>query len=145
VELAGPTGETNTLSVWPRGRVACIAADEDALRAQVRLTAATGNLALLTRSETAERIAKQTEGRCEIVADALAADPDVVLFAGSEERARAIRQGLAAREGPIVPLLCVDAHHPGDPMRLVRERTVTINTTASGGNASLLSLAEDGR
>jgi delta 1-pyrroline-5-carboxylate dehydrogenase len=29
-------------------------------------------------------------------------------------------------------------------MRLVVERTLTINTTASGGNASLLSLAEDG-
>ena len=28
-------------------------------------------------------------------------------------------------------------------MRLVYERTLTINTTASGGNASLLSLAED--
>jgi delta 1-pyrroline-5-carboxylate dehydrogenase len=28
-------------------------------------------------------------------------------------------------------------------MRLVSERTVTINTTASGGNASLLSLEEE--
>jgi delta 1-pyrroline-5-carboxylate dehydrogenase len=40
-------------------------------------------------------------------------------------------------------MLIVDAQHPGDPMRLVWERTLTINTTASGGNASLLSLAED--
>jgi RHH-type proline utilization regulon transcriptional repressor/proline dehydrogenase/delta 1-pyrroline-5-carboxylate dehydrogenase len=144
VELAGPTGESNTLSLWPRGRVACIADDEDALRVQVRLAAATGNVALLARSEAAERIAKQAEARCEIVADALAADPDAALFAGSEERALTIRQALAAREGPIVPLLRVDEDHPGDPMRLMRERTVTINTTASGGNASLLSLAEDG-
>jgi RHH-type proline utilization regulon transcriptional repressor/proline dehydrogenase/delta 1-pyrroline-5-carboxylate dehydrogenase len=74
----------------------------------------------------------------------VAADPDAVLFAGSDARALEIRQALAAREGPIVPLLRVDSTHPGDPMRLVRERTVTINTTASGGNASLLSLAEDG-
>jgi delta 1-pyrroline-5-carboxylate dehydrogenase len=29
-----------------------------------------------------------------------------------------------------------------DAMRLLSERTVTINTTASGGNASLLSLEE---
>ncbi len=144
VELAGPTGETNTLSLWPRGRVACLATDQDALRAQVRLAAATGNLALLTRSEAAERIAKQGDARCEIVTDALAVNPDAVLFAGSDARALEIRQALASREGPIVPLLRVDATHPGDPLRLVRERTVTINTTASGGNASLLSLAEDG-
>jgi delta 1-pyrroline-5-carboxylate dehydrogenase len=30
-----------------------------------------------------------------------------------------------------------------DAARLVSERTVTINTTASGGNASLLSLEEE--
>ena len=29
-----------------------------------------------------------------------------------------------------------------DATRLVNERTITINTTASGGNASLLSLTE---
>jgi RHH-type proline utilization regulon transcriptional repressor/proline dehydrogenase/delta 1-pyrroline-5-carboxylate dehydrogenase len=105
--------------------------------------AATGNVALLTRSEIAERIAAQAGGRCEIVTDALAMASDAVLFAGSDERATEIRQALADREGPIVPLLRVDANRPGDPMRLVCERTLTINTTASGGNASLLSLAED--
>jgi RHH-type proline utilization regulon transcriptional repressor/proline dehydrogenase/delta 1-pyrroline-5-carboxylate dehydrogenase len=142
VELPGPTGESNTLSLWPRGRVACIAEDEPALRAQLRLAAETGNVALVTRSEAAKRLLAQGEGRGELVADPLAAAPDVVLFAGSDARAHEIRQALAAREGPIVPLLRVDATHRGDPLRLVRERTVTINTTASGGNASLLSLAE---
>jgi RHH-type proline utilization regulon transcriptional repressor/proline dehydrogenase/delta 1-pyrroline-5-carboxylate dehydrogenase len=142
VELPGPTGESNTLSLWPRGRVACIAEDEPALRAQLRLAAETGNVALVTRSEAAKRLLAQGEGRGELVADPLAAAPDAVLFAGSDARAHEIRQALAAREGPIVPLLRVDATHGGDPLRLVRERTVTINTTASGGNASLLSLAE---
>ena len=145
VTLPGPTGESNTLSLHPRGRIACIADDEDALRAQIRLAAATGNVALLSRSPAAERIAAQGSARCEIVADALAAAPDAVLFAGSETRALEIRQALAGREGPIVPLLCVDANRPGDRLRLVCERTLTINTTASGGNASLLSLSEDGR
>jgi delta 1-pyrroline-5-carboxylate dehydrogenase len=41
-------------------------------------------------------------------------------------------------------MLYVDAKRPGDALRLVCERTVTINTTASGGNASLLSLGEAG-
>jgi RHH-type proline utilization regulon transcriptional repressor/proline dehydrogenase/delta 1-pyrroline-5-carboxylate dehydrogenase len=112
------------------------------LRAQVRLATATDNVALLTRSSLTETVAAGLRDRCEIVADALAAAPDAVLFAGGEERALEIRQALAAADGPIVPMLIVDARHPGDPTRLVFERTLTINTTASGGNASLLSLAE---
>ncbi len=141
--LPGPTGESNTLSLHPRGRVACVADDEHSLRVQIRLATATGNIALLTRSPLTQTVAADCEGRCKLVADALAAAPDAVLFAGGEARARAIRQALAAADGPIVPMLVVDQHHEGDPMRLVWERSLTINTTASGGNASLLSLAED--
>ena len=62
--LPGPTGESNVLSLHPRGRVACIATDDHALQAQVRLAAATGNVALLARSERAERISgARTHGR----------------------------------------------------------------------------------
>ena len=52
-----------------------------------------------------------------------------------------MRQKLAARPGPIVPLIGKGVGGY-DATRLVSERTVTINTTASGGNASLLSLTE---
>ena len=142
VALPGPTGESNTLTLCPRGSVACIADDEGSLRAQVRLALASGNTALLSRSAVAERVAAAAGGRCRIVPDALEAAPDAVLFAGAAQRAQEIRQALAARDGPIVPMLHVDRDRPGEPMRLVWERTLTINTTASGGNASLLSLAE---
>ena len=54
-----------------------------------------------------------------------------------------IRRRFAASEGPIVPVLTPDERGAYDWTRLVCERTVTINTTASGGNASLLSLAEE--
>lgn len=144
VTLPGPTGESNTLGLRPRGSVACVADEEDALRAQVKLAVASGNVALLPRSPAAERLATEFGECCRMVTDALAAAPDAVLFAGDAKRALEIRQALAAREGPLVPMLYVDAHRPGDPMRLLRERTLTVNTTASGGNASLLSLAESG-
>jgi RHH-type transcriptional regulator, proline utilization regulon repressor / proline dehydrogenase / delta 1-pyrroline-5-carboxylate dehydrogenase len=140
--LPGPTGEANTLSLAPRGRVACIADDDAALAAQLQLTAETGNVALFTRSDAHERIAVQIGTRYEFVADVLSAEPDAVLFAGGEDRSRQVREALAAREGPIVPFIRVDADHPGDPLQLVHERTLSINTTASGGNASLLSLSE---
>jgi RHH-type transcriptional regulator, proline utilization regulon repressor / proline dehydrogenase / delta 1-pyrroline-5-carboxylate dehydrogenase len=140
--LPGPTGETNTFSLVPRGRVACIADDDAALGAQLDLVAATGNAAIVERSARSERIASQRSVQCEFVGDPLAGSPDAVLFSGSEDRARAARQALAAADGPLVPIIRVDAENRGDPLRLVCERTVSINTTASGGNASLLSLSE---
>ncbi len=142
VALPGPTGESNTLTLHPCGSVACIADDEPALRAQVRLALDSGNTVLLSRSAMAERVAAAMGGRCLIVDDALSAAPDAVLFAGAEQRALAIRQALADSDGPIVPLLRVDADRPGETMRLVRECTLTVNTTASGGNATLLSLSD---
>jgi RHH-type proline utilization regulon transcriptional repressor/proline dehydrogenase/delta 1-pyrroline-5-carboxylate dehydrogenase len=140
-ELPGPTGETNTLYLRPRGRVACIADTEGELAEQARVATATGNLALLAASASANRVRAMTGIRCELVPDPLAAEPDVVLFAGTAAAEAELRRTLAARPGPIVALVVAEAGGY-DATRLLSERTVTINTTASGGNASLLSLAE---
>jgi RHH-type proline utilization regulon transcriptional repressor/proline dehydrogenase/delta 1-pyrroline-5-carboxylate dehydrogenase len=65
-----------------------------------------------------------------------------VLVGRDAERTLEVRRRLAEREGPIVPVIAPDRYGRYDAARLVRERTLTINTTASGGNASLLSLDE---
>jgi RHH-type proline utilization regulon transcriptional repressor/proline dehydrogenase/delta 1-pyrroline-5-carboxylate dehydrogenase len=140
--LPGPTGETNTMSFAPRGRVACLATNEAELRDQIDAALATGNIALLSRSPMAERVAREFGPRCEIVSDALAAMPGAVLLAGENESARETRLRLAQDGGPIVPVVIADANGHYEASRLVLERTLSINTTASGGNASLLSLAE---
>src|SRR6185436_136747 len=109
------TGESNVLAFHARGRVACIAADPAERAAQASLATSLGNL----------------------VADSLEPRPDAVLFDGSAEAAAELRSKLAREDGPIVPVI---ERHDGryDATRLVAERTLTINTTASGGNASLL-------
>ena len=140
-ELPGPTGETNTLYLRPRGRVACVAEIEGELAAQARAATATGNIALLAASAIGNRVRAMAGIRCELVPDPLAAEPDVVLFAGTVAVEAELRRKLAALPGPIVPLVVAEAGGY-DATRLLSERTVTINTTASGGNASLLSLAE---
>ena len=141
VSLPGPTGETNTLYLRPRGRVACIADTENELVQQVRLATATGNVALLAASRLGELARKNTGTNCEFVPDPLDAAPDAVLFAGTAAAAQQLRRKLAALPGPLVPLI-LRSTAGYDATRLVSERTITINTTASGGNASLLSLAE---
>ena len=49
---------------------------------------------------------------------------------------------LAGREGPIVPLIA-EPFGPHYLDRFTAERTLTIDMTAAGGNASLLTLNED--
>jgi RHH-type proline utilization regulon transcriptional repressor/proline dehydrogenase/delta 1-pyrroline-5-carboxylate dehydrogenase len=57
-----------------------------------------------------------------------------VLWWGDGATARAIARALAARPGPILPLLggLPDLAH------VAHERVICIDTTASGGNAALL-------
>jgi RHH-type transcriptional regulator, proline utilization regulon repressor / proline dehydrogenase / delta 1-pyrroline-5-carboxylate dehydrogenase len=59
------------------------------------------------------------------------------LWWGEAEAGRAYAQALAARPGPILPLI-TDAPDAG---HAVTERHVCIDTTASGGNAQLLTQA----
>ena len=58
----------------------------------------------------------------------------LVAFAGEGETLRGYRAALAAREGPIVPLVSEVDH----PAAYAHERAVCVDTTAAGGNASLL-------
>ena len=57
---------------------------------------------------------------------------------GGDAEADALRVRVAARNGPILQLLqpCPDY----DLSRLVHERTLSINTAAAGGNASLMAM-----
>ncbi|MFW5642198.1 MAG: hypothetical protein ACOCY0_05485, partial [Roseicyclus sp.] len=63
---------------------------------------------------------------------------DAVAFWGDAPAARALRQALAARPGPILPL--VTAAELASWLRV--ERHLCIDTTASGGNAQLLAAAD---
>lgn len=121
--------------------MACVASDEYELARQVALATRLGNVAVIASSAFARGVRAAAAGRCEIVTDPLQPLPDAVLFAGTDDEAAALRSALAARPGPLVPLVVA---HDGayDAARLVTERTLSINTTASGGNASLLSLEE---
>ena len=56
-------------------------------------------------------------------------------------QADSLRRTLAARDGAIVPMIEDRPDGSYDLTRLVVEKVASINTTAAGGNASLMSLA----
>lgn len=143
VDLPGPTGERNQLDFVPRGTVLCAPNGTASLLNQLAAAFVTGNRAL-------------------VLADAAGAVPDSLPAAvrervrfigaaeldGSEFAMALVEQGLegdlqaklAARPGAIVGIVDTRAGEPVALWRLVAERALCVNTTAAGGNASLMTL-----
>jgi RHH-type proline utilization regulon transcriptional repressor/proline dehydrogenase/delta 1-pyrroline-5-carboxylate dehydrogenase len=140
--LPGPTGEVDVHALLPRGRVLCIAPDAERLAAQLVAVFACGNRAQVPDvpevRAALERLPAPLAKRIERVADAGVADTDAVLFAGDADRLGALLQQLATRTGPLVGCNVPDAAGRYPVERLLVERVVSINTSAAGGNASLM-------
>ncbi len=146
VDLPGPTGEANTIALYPRGNVVCLGPDAEALLGQVVLALAAGNSVIAVAPDAKAVIGPLltmkdlpllvVEGAIDTKALG-AASVDVVAYYGSGEKARSVRKVLAARSGPIVPLVTA----PMSAAAFVHERAVCVDTTAAGGNASLLASA----
>ena len=119
-DLPGPTGESNRLSLWQRPPVLCLGPGASTAAEQSRQIRALGGQAV------------EAPGLDPAALTALTGFSGAVWW-GDAEQGRAHAQALAARRGPILPLIGVpDAAHAH------LERHVCIDTTASGGNAQLL-------
>jgi RHH-type proline utilization regulon transcriptional repressor/proline dehydrogenase/delta 1-pyrroline-5-carboxylate dehydrogenase len=141
--LPGPTGERNTLRFLPRGTVGCHARALQQLLEQLAAAWATGNCALVPDTDVGRRLVRVIDHPdIAFARDLVSADLDALLFAGDDSEADDIRIRLAAREGALVPFVRERESGGYDLHRLVVEQTVSINTTAAGGNASLMSLSE---
>jgi RHH-type proline utilization regulon transcriptional repressor/proline dehydrogenase/delta 1-pyrroline-5-carboxylate dehydrogenase len=145
VDLPGPTGEANTLSLVPRGRVLCLGPDADTLLAQAIQALAAGNAVLAVAPGAPAALSALTgkglplaaiDGRPDPV-EARSLRVDVVAFSGTAEATRIVRKVISERSGPIVPLVTEVLY----PAAYAHERGVCVDTTAAGGNASLLAAA----
>jgi RHH-type proline utilization regulon transcriptional repressor/proline dehydrogenase/delta 1-pyrroline-5-carboxylate dehydrogenase len=141
--LPGPTGERNTLRYEARGTIACFAETQDALLNQLAATLATGNRAAIVAHSTALVPADLPEAmldRVEIVGslDALKDGFQIALVESS--LTAQVRVPLAARDGAVVGVIESTPESVIPLWRLVAERALCVNTTAAGGNASLMTL-----
>jgi len=140
--LPGPTGEVDVHALLPRGRVLCIAPDAVRLAAQLVAAFACGNRALVPDTPEAraalETLPAALAKRIDWVAGAGTADTDAVLFAGDADRLGTLLQQFATRTGALVGCHVPDAAGRYAVERLLVERVVSINTSAAGGNASLM-------
>jgi len=154
VELPGPTGESNTLKFKGRGVLLALGGgDDQANLRQLSLGLASGNAIICDHAfakplQEALGTSEFTDNAQEIVqeidltkgvAQSILHDDHLsgVIFDGSKSGRDALTSVLAARKGAIIPVL--SSHD--QPNRYAVERTLTINTTAAGGDVRLLSLS----
>ncbi|MBT9523044.1 MAG: trifunctional transcriptional regulator/proline dehydrogenase/L-glutamate gamma-semialdehyde dehydrogenase, partial [Dechloromonas sp.] len=141
IDLPGPTGEQNTLRFAPRGTLLCLAAEQNALLHQLAAIWATGNrAAAVDGPETRKNIG----GLPDYLAAAIEwRQPDDYRgLAGVLSEPDAPPWQRLARE----PGALLATYQPADngghyPLyRMLVERVLTVNTTAAGGNTTLMML-----
>ena len=148
--LLGPTGESNLYTVMPRGTVLCLVASgsstaQHARLAQLAVVLAVGSAALWPVDAQAlrDRLPAPVRERVTLVQD-WAGDEvgfDAVLHHGPADALRAVCQQAAGRAGPIIGVTATASDdHSIALERLVIERSLSINTAAAGGNASLMTI-----
>lgn len=135
VDLPGPTGESNRLATHARGVIICAGPTARRATGQATAAVADGNAALIV-APGATAAGPRTRAVDGVLAPADLATLEGVAAVIYDGPAATMRQALAAREGPIVPVL-----RTGEPT--VLERHLCIDTSAAGGNARLLSSTED--
>lgn len=121
LDLPGPTGEANQLSLFARAPVLCLGPGYDVAKAQAAEIARLGGYGIALDGLPDADWLTRIEGISGAV------------WWGDAARGRPYARALAARKGPILPLIgAIDKGHA------VLERHLCIDTTASGGNAALL-------
>jgi RHH-type proline utilization regulon transcriptional repressor/proline dehydrogenase/delta 1-pyrroline-5-carboxylate dehydrogenase len=151
LDLPGPVGEANTYSLRPKGPVLCVPATEFGLLVQVGAALATGNAARVFAPSAslagfADALPAELRPSVAIVGSRTASGCVAALFEGGSESLRGLVHEVAELHGPIRPVFAVMP----DPLRvgtedyplefLLEERSVSTNTAAAGGNASLMAI-----
>lgn len=126
--LPGPTGELNQLSYGSRGPILCLGPSRETAETQAQLVVELGGAAVIADGnivpETLQNLAPL----------------GAVMWWGDAETGRAYERALAERDGPIIALI---TGHP-DTAHVLHERHLCVDTTASGGNATLLAEISQG-
>ncbi|MDP4528610.1 bifunctional proline dehydrogenase/L-glutamate gamma-semialdehyde dehydrogenase PutA [Alkalimonas delamerensis] len=161
ITLPGPTGESNTLHLEPRGCVVCYADKSTSFNfwaISIITALAAGNTVITVASELFydEALAFRDKFIATGVApgvlqvarpnqlQAILEHPHLAgaVVAAHSSRLGYFSQQLAERKGAILPVITAE-YYDTLLKRLVTEKTISIDTTASGGNTSLMTLAED--
>ncbi|WP_448554349.1 bifunctional proline dehydrogenase/L-glutamate gamma-semialdehyde dehydrogenase PutA [Thalassotalea montiporae] len=157
-ELPGPTGESNILYLESRGTLACVRCQDtsfnfwlvsiiSALAAGNCVVAVVDNAYLSEANNIASQLNSIGLPHGVFTVAQLGHLPAVLnhthLAGAVTDNQSSVKsyvgETIAARKGAILPLITAHTHQ-GLFHRMVTEKTITIDTTAAGGNASLMTM-----
>jgi len=161
ITLPGPTGESNVLYYEPRGSLVCFADTQVSFEfwaLSVVSALATGNTVITMVSEEfydgamafrdefiqaggatgVLQVAKLQHAQALLAHQGLAG----VVIDSASNRSPWISQQLASRQGAILPVIRSE-YSDNLIQRLLTEKTISTDITASGGNTSLMTMVED--
>jgi RHH-type proline utilization regulon transcriptional repressor/proline dehydrogenase/delta 1-pyrroline-5-carboxylate dehydrogenase len=144
--LPGPTGERNTYTLLPRRGVLCVAPTREALLTQLAIVLAAGSRACLRPSDATRALLAELPSLvgARIIVDYTPGDFDAVLVEGDRDEVERVSRTFASHAGAIVGIQStLAAKRTRDAFvveRLLVERSLSINTAAAGGNATLMSV-----
>ncbi|MBX9334611.1 aldehyde dehydrogenase family protein, partial [Serratia marcescens] len=145
--LPGPTGERNTYALLPRERVLCLADNEADALIQLAAVLAVGSSALWPEAELQRnlfrRLPNDVQARIAFSKDWQQdkVEFDAAIYHGDADQLRTLCEQIAQRGGAIVSVQGF-AHGETNILleRLLIERSLSVNTAAAGGNASLMTI-----
>lgn len=145
--LPGPTGERNTYALLPRERILCLADNEADALVQLAAVFAVGSEVLWhgdgVQKELLRQLPAVVQSRIRLTQNWQTANVafDAVIYHGDADQLRILCEQIAQIDGPIVS---VQGFARGETNilleRLLIEHSLSVNTAAAGGNASLMTI-----
>jgi RHH-type proline utilization regulon transcriptional repressor/proline dehydrogenase/delta 1-pyrroline-5-carboxylate dehydrogenase len=142
LSLPGVTGEENSLSFYPRGKILCVANTVESLFNQIAAILASGNIPVVLRRNShllptdfpiyVKNIIQWIESLNHVVDDIQIALVEQALLSSTHPV-------LAERSGALISIIETSGYLALPIWRLVVERALCVNTAAAGGNARLMS------
>jgi len=132
ITCPGPTGESNQLGFHSRGVVLCLGPTAEQAKRQAKIALSKGCQPVMIAPNAAGDNALSGFMPRELLSQL--SDFDAVVVWSDVEDQRAIRTALSKRTGAILPLIT----ETDFAERCILERHICIDTTAAGGNATLL-------
>jgi len=130
--MPGPTGESNRWSTYARGTILCLGPTMEDAEKQAKIANEIGCAAVAVAPGIREHLG--VAGLLRRSALSVLTGFDAVALWSNTDDLRKARMALSERSGALVPLIA------SDQMKefCVIERHICVDTTAAGGNASLL-------
>ncbi|AZS50457.1 trifunctional transcriptional regulator/proline dehydrogenase/L-glutamate gamma-semialdehyde dehydrogenase [Entomomonas moraniae] len=145
--LSGPTGERDTYELQARKEILCLATNEQDLLIQLAAIIAIGAKAIIA-DPVAELLTKPLPEKVltsiKRIKDWAIENShyDAVLYHGDSDQLIEVSRKVASKEGAIASVHGLSQGSTNIPLeRLSIERSISVNTAAAGGNASLMTIS----